>query len=61
MRNELSDSHGVGSRRINISEHHARLFVNSATTIADFVLTVSERNKGRVMVEKENKNAAITR
>jgi hypothetical protein len=44
MRNELSDSHGVGSRRINISEHHARLFVNSAMTMSDFILSVNERN-----------------
>ena len=40
MRNESSDAHGVGERRINISEHHARLFVNSATTMADFILSV---------------------
>lgn len=42
MRNESSDSHGVGSRRINIKAHHARLFVNSAQTMADFILAVSE-------------------
>jgi hypothetical protein len=44
MRNALSDSHGVGSRRISIFEHHARLFVNSSMTIADFILAVSKRN-----------------
>lgn len=42
MRNSTSDAHGVGSRRINIKAHHARLFVNSAQTMADFVLAVSE-------------------
>ena len=42
MRNKGSDSHGVGLKRITISNHHARLFVNSATTMADFVLSVSE-------------------
>ena len=42
MRNKGSDSHGVGLKRITISSHHARLFVNSATTMADFVLSVSE-------------------
>lgn len=42
MRNKASDSHGVGVRRIPIAEHHARLFVNSAMTMADFVLAVSE-------------------
>ncbi|MBE7048113.1 MAG: abortive phage infection protein [Ruminococcaceae bacterium] len=44
MRNKGSDSHGVGTKRINIAEHHARLFVNSAMTMADFVLSVSEKN-----------------
>lgn len=43
MRNKVSDSHGVGAKRINISNHHARLFVNSAMTMADFVLAVSEK------------------
>lgn len=42
MRNKASDSHGVGAKRINISDYHARLFVNSAMTMADFVLAVSE-------------------
>ncbi len=44
MRNKDSDSHGVGSRRINIEEHHSRLFVNSAIAISDFILSVAERN-----------------
>lgn len=43
MRNKDSDSHGVGAKRINIGEHHARLFVNSAMTMADFILSVSEK------------------
>lgn len=42
MRNKASDSHGVGAKRINISDYHARLFVNSAMTMSDFVLAVSE-------------------
>lgn len=45
MRNEGSDSHGVGARRINIAEHHARLYVNSAMTMADFILSVSNVHK----------------
>ena len=45
MRNEGSDSHGVGARRINIVEHHARLYVNSAMTMADFILSVSNVHK----------------
>ena len=44
MRNKASDSHGVGAKRINISDYHARLFVNSAMTMADFVLAVSEND-----------------
>ena len=43
MRNKGSDSHGVGAKRIRIVDHHARLFVNSAMTMADFVLAVSEK------------------
>ena len=46
MRNKDSDSHGVGSKRINIEKHHARLFVNSATTMAEFILSVGERSNG---------------
>ena len=42
MRNGSSDAHGVGARRIRIKPHHARLFVNSAQTMADFILAVSE-------------------
>lgn len=42
MRNVGSDSHGVGAKRINISEHHAKLFVNAAMIMADFILSVAE-------------------
>lgn len=44
MRNENSDSHGVGARRINILNYHARLYVNAAMTMADFILAVGEYN-----------------
>lgn len=44
MRNKGSDSHGIGLKRINIEEHHTQLFVNSAMTMADFVLAVGERS-----------------
>lgn len=40
MRNKDSDAHGVGSKRISIDKHHARLVVNSAMTMADFILSV---------------------
>ena len=46
-RNTVSDAHGVGAKRINIADHHARLFVNSATTMADFILSVTEKQLGK--------------
>lgn len=39
MRNKDSDSHGVG----NIDDPHARLFVNAAMTMADFILSVENK------------------
>jgi hypothetical protein len=45
MRNESSDSHGVGVKRIRIAEHHTRLFINSALTIADFILAVGNKEE----------------
>jgi len=50
-RNKVSDSHGLGGKRINISDYHARLCVNSATVMADFILSVSDNN------QKHNKNS----
>ncbi len=44
MRNKNSDAHGVGTKRLNIAEHHARLFLNSAITMAEFVLAVGNRS-----------------
>lgn len=49
MRNENSDSHGVGSRRIAIEEHHARLILNSASTLADFFLAFVERKQTQAL------------
>ncbi len=45
MRNKDSDAHGVGANRISIDEHHARLFVNSSMTMADFILSVAINQK----------------
>lgn len=45
MRNKNSDAHGVGAKRINIDEHHARLFVNSSMTMADFIISVQQKQK----------------
>lgn len=44
MRNKDSDAHGVGAKRISIAEHHARLFVNVAMAMADFILSVQQNN-----------------
>lgn len=44
MRNKNSDAHGVGKNRIRIEEHHARLFVNAALMMADFILSVSSNS-----------------
>lgn len=41
MRNKCSDSHGVGQKRINLQDYHALLAVNAATTMAEFILSVS--------------------
>ena len=48
MRSKAGDSHGIGSKRYNIEEHHARLFVNSAITFAEFILSVHLNKKGDV-------------
>ncbi len=45
MRNNGSDSHRLGSKRINISDYHARLAVNSSTTMAEFILSISQNSK----------------
>ena len=44
MRNANSDAHGVGKKRLNIAEHHARLIVNSAMTMAEFIISVENNN-----------------
>ena len=41
MRNKYSDAHGIGKNRIRIEEHHACLLVNTAVTMADFILSVA--------------------
>lgn len=45
MRNNGSDSHSLGNKRVNISDYHARLAVNSSTTMAEFILSVSQNSK----------------
>ncbi|TGE31345.1 abortive infection family protein [Desulfosporosinus sp. Sb-LF] len=43
MRNNDSDAHGVGSKRIRIQDHHARLFLNASIMMSDFILAVAYR------------------
>lgn len=47
MRNAQSDAHGVGAARVHIGRHHARLAVNAATNVADFMLSVAARAECR--------------
>lgn len=44
MRNKESDAHGVGNKRIGISDYHTRLFVNASVAMADFILSVYLNN-----------------
>ncbi len=45
MRDENSDSHGAGEKRINIEKHHAVLFANASITMSDFLLSVINNKK----------------
>lgn len=40
LRNEASDSHGVGTNRFVIEDYHARLFVNASMAMSDYVLSL---------------------
>ena len=40
LRNLGGDAHGLSTRRISVNDYHARLAVNAAITVADFVLSV---------------------
>ncbi|MBD5400630.1 abortive infection family protein [bacterium] len=42
MRNVASDSHGLGARRIAISDYHTRLVVGAAAVFSEFMLSVVE-------------------
>ena len=50
MRNREGDSHGVGKKRIRISEHHARLYLNAAMMISDFILEVARKKKEQIKI-----------
>ncbi len=40
MRNKDSDAHGVGAKRIEIKDYHARLYVNTSVSLAEFMLAL---------------------
>lgn len=42
LRNNEGDAHGHGSTRKKVKDYHTRLIVNSAVTMADFILAVAE-------------------
>ena len=45
MRDKNGDSHGLGCKRLNVKSYHARLFVNSAFVLADFILSVAKNKQ----------------
>lgn len=46
MRNMNSDAHGVGTGRIDIREREARLIANSAIMVAEYILSVYQKDRG---------------
>ncbi len=46
MRNNDSDAHGAGSRRINIRDYEARLTMNSAITFCEYYLDIDKHHRG---------------
>ena len=45
MRNNDSDAHGVGSKRINIRDYEARLTMNSSITFCEYYLDIARNRK----------------
>ena len=45
MRNNDSDAHGAGSRRINIRDYEARLTMNSAITFCEYYLDIEKHHR----------------
>jgi len=52
MRNKDSDAHGVGSNRVELDEHHARLFVNTSMSMAEFILSIANNENPKEELEK---------
>ena len=47
LRNIGSDAHGLGTKRFKVNPHHAKLCLNAATILAEFILDVVEHNANR--------------
>ncbi len=45
MRNNDSDAHGAGSKRINIRDYEARLTMNSAITFCEYYIDIDKHHK----------------
>ena len=45
MRNNDSDAHGAGSKRINIRDYEARLTMNSSITFCEYYLDIARNRK----------------
>lgn len=48
MRNNQNDAHGVGTNRISIEDYHARLAVNAAVNVADFMLAIANNAESNI-------------
>lgn len=40
-----SDSQGLGSKKVNIPDYHARLALKSSSIMAEFILSVSQHSR----------------
>ena len=45
IRNHNSDSHGIGTQRVGILEHHARLVLNSSIIISEYMISIIENDR----------------
>ena len=61
MRNKQGDAHGVGAARARVEDHHARLAVNVAANVADFMLSVANRAQRKDEIGPSRKQQAVPR
>lgn len=59
MRNKQGDAHGVGAARARVEDHHARLAVNAAANVADFMLSVANRAQRKDEIDPSRKQQAV--